>query len=440
MFVLCINAAAFVYTGTRIMADEESHIIFSRSLLEDIGNEISMEQGEYILSEDGYQKLMGSSFIWAMMLNAEGDVVWSYDLPEEIPLHYGLNDVAVFSKWYLKDYPVYVWKNEDALMVYGCAKDSIARISTIYDMETIRELPRNLAGFLILNLFLILFLALLFGYRFYRSLKPIASGIEALSKREITTLPEKGITDELASRLNEVSVLLRSQDEKLQQRDNARTNWIAGVSHDIRTPLALITGYADELANNSTLDEATRQKANRIIRQSLYIKQLISDLNLTSKLEYQAQPLKRQKFFPAKLLRECVAEYYNQGLSQTYEIEVKIEPEVEKIQLYGDTGLLLRALHNLIGNSIRHNPAGCTLVIRLMCMAEGVMYQFVDNGPGIPGKVVDALSGNLSEEAQVHVMGLRIVKQIVEAHGGRMLLVKRESGTSDVTIQLVQTQ
>lgn len=422
------------------MADEESHIIFSRSLLEDIGNEISMEQGEYILSEDGYQKLMGSSFIWAMMLNAEGDVVWSYDLPEEIPLHYGLNDVAVFSKWYLKDYPVYVWKNEDALMVYGCAKDSIARISTIYDMETIRELPRNLAGFLILNLFLILFLALLFGYRFYRSLKPIASGIEALSKREITTLPEKGITDELASRLNEVSVLLRSQDEKLQQRDNARTNWIAGVSHDIRTPLALITGYADELANNSTLDEATRQKANRIIRQSLYIKQLISDLNLTSKLEYQAQPLKRQNFFPAKLLRECVAEYYNQGLSQTYEIEVKIEPEVEKIQLYGDTGLLLRALHNLIGNSIRHNPAGCTLVIRLMCMAEGVMYQFVDNGPGIPGKVVDALSGNLSEEAQVHVMGLRIVKQIVEAHGGRMLLVKRESGTSDVTIQLVQTQ
>lgn len=440
MFVLCINAAAFVYTGTRIMADEESHIIFSRSLLEDIGNEISMEQGEYILSEDGYQKLMGSSFIWAMMLNAEGDVVWSYDLPEEIPLHYGLNDVAVFSKWYLKDYPVYVWKNEDALMVYGCAKDSIARISTIYDMETIRELPRNLAGFLILNLFLILFLALLFGYRFYRSLKPIASGIEALSKREITTLPEKGITDELASRLNEVSVLLRSQDEKLQQRDNARTNWIAGVSHDIRTPLALITGYADELANNSTLDEATRQKANRIIRQSLYIKQLISDLNLTSKLEYQAQPLKRQNFFPAKLLRECVAEYYNQGLSQTYEIEVKIEPEVEKIQLYGDTGLLLRALHNLIGNSIRHNPAGCTLVIRLMCMAEGVMYQFVDNGPGIPEKVVDALSGNLSEEAQVHVMGLRIVKQIVEAHGGRMLLVKRESGTSDVTIQLVQTQ
>ncbi len=93
-----------------------------------------------------------------------------------------------------------------------------------------------------MNLLLLLCLALAFGYRFYKALKPVAGGIEALSKKEKVEIPEKGMIDELAAKLNQASEILCLQNSKLEQRDNARTDWIAGVSHDIRTPLAMIGG------------------------------------------------------------------------------------------------------------------------------------------------------------------------------------------------------
>ena len=235
--------------------------------------------------------------------------------------------------------------------------------------------------------------------------------------------------DELAAKLNQASEILCQQNRKLEQRDNARTDWIAGVSHDIRTPLALIVGYADELEKDKDLSDAQREKAAVIQRQSLVIRQLISDLNLTSKLEYQAQPLSMIEYSPAELLRECAADYYNQGLDDRYEIELQIGQEEERIRLTGDRGLLLRAFRNLVGNSIRHNPEGCTVYLKMTEEEGNVRILFSDSGPGIPAAVLKVLKHtNTQENSHVHVMGLRIVKQIAEAHGGRVEFVKKERG------------
>ena len=76
-----------------------------------------------------------------------------------------------------------------------------------------------------------------------------------------------------------------------------------------------------------------------ICRQSLVIRQLIQDLNLTSKLAYHAQPLHKTEFSPAILLRECVAEFYNEGMEQNYEIEVAVTEEGEQVRITGDEGL-----------------------------------------------------------------------------------------------------
>lgn len=206
-----------------------------------------------------------------------------------------------------------------------------------------------------------------------------------------------------------------------------RSDWIAGVSHDIRTPLALIVGYADELEKDGELSETHREKAAVIQKQSLMIKQLISDLNLTSKLEYQAQPLSTAEYSPAELLRECAADYYNQGLDDRYEIDLQIGQEEESIRLIGDKGLMLRAFCNLMGNSIRHNPEGCTVFVKMAGEGNRADILFSDSGPGIPAAVIGVLEHpDLYKNAAVHVMGLRIVRQIVEAHKGSVEFVKKE--------------
>lgn len=77
----------------------------------------------------------------------------------------------------------------------------------------------------------------------------------------------------------------------MQKKETARANWISGVSHDIRTPLSMVMGYAGQIEENEALPEADRKKARIIRQQSIKMKNLINDLNLASKLEYNMQPI-----------------------------------------------------------------------------------------------------------------------------------------------------
>lgn len=437
VLVLYANIAAFVVIGIKYVNQVEQNAI-GRETMENISKEVLTKEEDCSMSDEGIRLLEESSFIWAMFLDDNGDVLWSWQLPQDFSMHYNIGEISVFSRWYLKDYPVRTWKMENGLMVYGMEKSSVVRYDLIYDSEALYQLPHIIKSLLVVNVILLLALAFFFAYRFYRSIRPVVEGIGQLADKKPVHLRQKGITAELASKLNQASEIIMSQHEALERRDMARTEWIAGVSHDIRTPLALIVGYADELAKEPGIGAEAIKRAEQIQNLSLVIGQMIADLNLTSKLEYQAQPLHVAEFSPAALLRECVAEYYNQGLSDMYEIVVETTMDAEQVRLIGDTGLLLRAFRNLIGNSIRHNPDRCVVSVRLAETDAGVEYLFSDSGAGIPAKIVDALMEKAPEPTSdtqpVHIMGLRIVMQIIKAHGGTVNFIQRENGNYDVQL------
>lgn len=434
--VAFFNIAMLYFIGWQSLQKYGESRLYAGEQLETVVGEFSAaDQGtaentvQYQLSEQGYAYLEACGFLWSMLLDEEGNVVWDWRLPAEIPRSYGLADVAKFSRWYLMDYPVRVWEMDGMLLVSGYGKEHAVKINLMYPMWQIRSLPKYLSIAVGMNVALFLVLALWFAYRFYRSLRPVCAGIDALAEKTPVLLPEKGMTGELANRLNQTSRILERQDRKLRQRDDARTSWIAGVSHDIRTPLALIMGYSEALAENPKLGEEAHCQAEAVRQQSLLIRQLIEDLNLTSKLEYHAQPLRMTEYCPAVLLRETAAEYYNEGLDESYEITAEADPRTERIRQQGDILLLKRALRNVIGNSIRHNPKGCRITLRISEEMGCVIWQLLDSGPGIPERVVDILAGRQADNGkEIHVMGLRIVRQIIAAHGGHADFLKKEAG------------
>lgn len=171
--------------------------------------------------------------------------------------------------------------------------------------------------------------------------------------------------------------------------------------------------------------------ARTICRQSMIIRQLIEDLNLTSKLAYDSQPLHRTECSPSLLLRECVADFYNEGLEQNFEINVEISDAAERSKIYADEGLLCRALRNIIGNSLRHNPQGCTVEILLSASAGKIFCRIKDSGFGIPETVVKNME---KPDGSVHIMGLRLASQIAAAHGGALIFCRRDSGTYDAEL------
>ncbi len=435
VMVLSINIITILLYGSQIVKNVENSGM-GRYEMESIEQEISVSDTGYILSEEGEKLIQNSSCLWAMRLNKDGDVVWEYRLPANLKKHYTLSDVAVFSRWYLDDYPVFIWKNQEELMVYGVDKN-IARFDFYGDIRFWGRLPQMFYFLIIFNLCLIAGLALIFGFRFYRALRPVAKGIEQLSEKEVVQLSEKGLAGDLIRQLNRTSVILQVQNHQLEKRDQARTEWIAGVSHDVRTPLSLIMGFSDDLANDFKLSEEQKKKAELIREQSQRIKALISDLNLTVKLEYQSQPLRKEEIYPAKLLREIVADFYNQNMDDKFQIIPLVQKEAEKAVICVDKQLIFRVFQNLIGNSLRHNPDGCEVEISMSLENNEILLLFSDSGKGVPENVVEILEGRVSEAAEVHIMGLRIVMQIVKAHNGKMEFVKGKCEGYHILIKFV---
>lgn len=367
--------------------------------------------------------------IWAIYLSSSGESLWSLDRPEEVPERYTLPDVALFSRGYIQDYPVFVRTLEDGLLVLGYPKDSYVKLtSNFYSASALRKLPLFAAGMLGLDIGGLLFAYLLSRRRILQNTIPIVDAIQALADGKPVSLPITGELSEIADSVRKASRILSRQSE-------ARANWIAGVSHDIRTPLSMILGYAAQIAK---IPEA-REQARRIEAQSLKIKELVQDLNLVSRLEYDAQPLQTEPVRLSKLIRTYGADLLNAGIPDGFSLELEIPPEAENRMLECDPWLLTRAVGNLVQNSIRHNSQGCSIRIGLT-VADRAMQIFVtDNGVGIPPeKIAEIMKGIRPMAYSQHGLGLRIVRQIVEAHGGSVA-VQSKKGQGCKTVLVFPT-
>jgi len=424
LVTLLLNVVLYVIAGFQIIRSS-NHTV---SMVRTIAGELQISDDEILLSDNGLSYLEQIGYEWAMLLDDSGNVTWDWNLPENLNHHYTPNQIASFSKWYLDDYPVTERVTDYGLLVIASPKGSLWKQNFTDSVERIKFLFHMIPLTFLANLIFVFLLSIFLGFLFYRSLKTIAVGIERLSRQETIHLPQKGMTEMLARQLNRTSDLLAEQKKRLDQRDNARTTWISGVSHDIRTPLSLIMGYASALKEDSSLSGEQRHQAEMIQIQSLQIKRLIEDLNLTSKLEYEMQPLRQEDFSPSRLLRQLVSDFYNQGLSDTHIIDLYIDPKIEQLSLSGDVSLITRAFRNLIQNSIRHNPNGCTVTVTAYLVDENLCFQFSDDGPGIPENVIASLTGSLPDtEKAPHIMGLRIVWQICKAHGWQMIFTDAQT-------------
>ena len=359
--------------------------------------------------------------IWAMYLTPTGECFWRLDVPEEVPQHYSIQEVALFSKGYLEDYPVFVWSTEDGLLVLGYPKNSYMKLtSNYYSMEAIQKIPLYVIGMLGMDV-LCLFLAYYFSKRrIIQNTEPIVEAIETLADGKPASLHIDGELSEIADSVNKASLLLSRQNE-------ARANWISGVSHDIRTPLSMIMGYAGRIAADKTASGVIREQAEIVRNQSVKIKELVQDLNLVSQLEYEMQPLHKEKIRLSKLLRSYVAELLNSGISDAYTVEIELAPEAENAMLECDARLISRAINNLVQNSIKHNPQGCKIRLSLETTGETLLLTVADNGVGLTPEKLKELEEkpHYMESADErldlrHGLGLLLVRQIVEAHGGSM--------------------
>ncbi len=372
------------------------------------------------LSEETAQALTQNQ-IWAIHLDAGGRCDWSASLPEDVPTRYSLSDVAVFSKGYLQGYPVFVRSMGGGLLVLGYPKGSFLKLTGNYfPMQAVRLFPLFAAGILTADILLLFAVYYVSKRKIFQNTEPIMASIKALSTGKPAPVSVRGELSELAECVNQASRLLSRQDR-------ARANWISGVSHDIRTPLSMVMGYAQRIAGDNGVNARVRQEAEIIQKQSAKIKGFVQDLNLVSQLEYEMQPLHPAPVRLSKLLRAYAADLLNAGIDGKYPVSVEISPEAETAVIECDARLLSRAINNLVQNSIRQNPQGCTIRLRLDRSKTTVSLTVADNGVGVSAEKLRELEEkphymeSTDERLDLrHGLGLLLVRQIAAAHQGEM--------------------
>ena len=353
--------------------------------------------------------------------------MWKSDsLPDSVPDSYSLSDIAALTRGYISGYPTFPAEAESGLLVVGFPKTSFWKhLWPSWDYQLIAHAPQIALAVLTANLAVLLLIYGMANAGLLRSVKPITNGILSLPSGEPVHLQETGPLSEVAAHINSASEVLQEQKRQLRMRETARANWIAGVSHDIRTPLSMVTGYADQLRSAPELTEENRKKAAIILKQSQRIRDLISDLNLASRLEYNMQPLRLQEVNAVSLVRQTAVDFMNADTEEKYSIEWQTEEDLLYCPVRADQDLLKRAVSNLILNSMKHNEGGCTIFLAVARENRSCIICVADNGIGVSEEQMhslrmapDHIMWDTDPNGQRHGLGLQIVRQIAASHQG----------------------
>ena len=387
-----------------------------------ICDSITLDGTGHLTAAGVLDEILEEHHAWAMVLDDTGTVIFQSRLPEELPRQYTVADVAKFSRWYLGDYPVYVQEHPQGLLVVGGEKGSQAKYYFSVSESYARKLLVGLAAVFLTNIIVVVLLIWKNTRHVEKAVTPILRGIETVSSGRPVSLPEKGELAEINRQLNKAGAFIA-------KKDSARADWISGISHDVRTPLSVILGFAGQLEDDRTLPASAREQAACIRKQGEKLRSLISDLNLTSRLEYSMQPLRMEKVYFVELARQVVCEFLDGGLEERYEIEFSANQESESVSILGDEALLKRALGNLIQNSIIHNPQGCRIAVSVLRGDVGITVEVADNGAGVSVEKLEELTADhrrlesTDEKLNLrHGLGVLLVRQITEAHKGTMTM------------------
>ena len=221
------------------------------------------------------------------------------------------------------------------------------------------------------------------------------------------------------------AVLVMHDLTELRRLEAIRRDFVANVSHELKTPLTSISGYAETLLSLPPDPEMARVFLGTILGNARRMQRLVDDLLDLSRIESGRWQPARTEVDVVAAAREAWTEVAARPASQAMQFSVEVEPGAEK--LCADLDAVRQVLTNLMENSLRHTPAGGAIACLARRQGHGVAIAVRDNGTGITREHLPRIferfyraDASRSREEGGTGLGLAIVKHLVEAHGGRV--------------------
>ncbi|NFN19605.1 HAMP domain-containing histidine kinase [Clostridium botulinum] len=404
------------------------------------------EEGTLTLSKEG-NELLEKSGAWIQVLNDYGEEISSINMPKGVPKKYTPFDIVNNYKYREISYVNFMLEKDLSIghvnIIFALPNNKVERITVSYSMDTIINQIKILV---VLTLIIDAIIALIFGYLFSRKLtKPmgeIVNNVDVLAKGNYgLCTKERGIYKDVFANINDLASVLRRNEIERKELDSMREEWLANITHDIKTPLASIQGYAEIISDKEYefSKEEIQDYTEIIYSKSKYIKELVDELNLSTRLKNNALTLNKHNTNLVLLLRNIIIDILNDSRYENRDIE--FTSNIDVIEKEVDTILFKRALTNLIFNAVVHNKEDVSIKVELK-KVDRITVIIKDNGNGISTEDLKHIfdryyrGTNTGEAHKGSGLGMAISKEIINNHGGDIKINSKLGHGTKITIIL----
>ena len=221
---------------------------------------------------------------------------------------------------------------------------------------------------------------------------------------------------------NQIGLAINKMAEELSGTETLRTDFIANVSHELKTPLAVMGNYATMLQRPGITEDEKNEYAKAISEAARKLAQLITNILKLNKLENQQIFPQKTEFDLGEQLCESLLQFEDVWEKKNLEIETDIE---EDVRIRSDAELLSLVWNNLISNAVKFTPEGGTITVRLHTAGDFVTVSVRDTGCGMKPDVGQHIfekfyQGDTSHATQGNGLGLALVKRVMDILNGEI--------------------
>lgn len=273
------------------------------------------------------------------------------------------------------------------------------------------------------------------GRVYYNKIKVFCDAADAVANGDFSVrVPTYFVKPK--SEMDYLAVNFNKMLTEISSLDNMKDDFIADVSHEIKTPLSVIQGYAELLQNENVTKEEQEDCINNICIAISNLKNLTSNILKLNKLENQAI-IQHEKYSLDEQLRCCVL-----AMEEIIEEKnINLIIDLAEIDVDADKGLLEIVWNNLLLNAIKFNSCGGFLKIELISRGTEAIVTVSDNGCGMEPHIVERIfekfyQGDNSHSGNGNGLGMALVKKVVDLHDGNITVVSEAGKGTEIKVFL----
>ena len=271
------------------------------------------------------------------------------------------------------------------------------------------------------------------GKWFFEPIKKLGDAMNRVAEGDFSVqLEERNSSPEIANIYQKFNLMVR----ELRATEVLQTDFVSNVSHEFKTPINAIEGYATLLQDREGMDGG-EQYVDKILRNTRRLSKLVGNILLLSKIDNQAIQQKKTTFRLDEQIRQAIVMLEQEWIRKDIDFDV----DMQDITIQGYENLLFHVWNNLLSNAIKFNPPKGMIRILLRQEGKKVIFQIEDSGPGISEAAQKHIfdkfyQGDSSHKEEGNGLGLALAKKIVALSGGEISAGNIPAGGCRFTVVL----